>query len=114
MRKAMDKFQQRNIAELRADKGLHLQSVTNARDPGMRTIRIWRRVCRRLDLPWTEQFLAHEFRHVILAHDVQSREEYRAAGRRALGPRQRDRGGTPSRCCRRSCRRRQSLPLVCS
>ncbi|WP_422733379.1 UvrD-helicase domain-containing protein [Micromonospora sp. WMMD558] len=56
---------------------------------------VWRRVCRRLNLPWTEQFLAQEFRHVILAHNVQSREEYRAASRRgrgsALGPRQRDR-----------------------
>ncbi|MEU4551852.1 UvrD-helicase domain-containing protein [Micromonospora violae] len=56
---------------------------------------IWRRACRRLTLPWTEQFLAQEFRHVILAHDVQSREDYRAASRRgrgsALGPRQRAR-----------------------
>ncbi|MEU2614134.1 UvrD-helicase domain-containing protein [Micromonospora sp. NPDC007271] len=56
---------------------------------------VWRRVCRRLNLPWTEQFLAQEFRHVILAHNVQAREEYRAASRRgrgsALGPRQRDR-----------------------
>ncbi|RLK25393.1 UvrD-like helicase family protein [Micromonospora sp. M71_S20] len=56
---------------------------------------VWRRVCRRLNMPWTEQFLAQEFRHVILAHNVQSREEYRAASRRgrgsALGPRQRDR-----------------------
>ncbi|MGW4682369.1 UvrD-helicase domain-containing protein [Micromonospora taraxaci] len=56
---------------------------------------VWRRVCGRLKLPWTEQFLAQEFRHVILAHDVQSRQEYRATTRRgrglALGPRQRDR-----------------------
>lgn len=56
---------------------------------------VWRRVCRRLNLPWTEQFLAQELRHVILAHNVQSREAYRAASRRgrgsALGPRQRDR-----------------------
>ncbi|MFE9691904.1 UvrD-helicase domain-containing protein [Micromonospora sp. NPDC005806] len=56
---------------------------------------VWRRVCRRLNLPWTEQFLAQEFRHVMLAHNVQTREEYRAASRRgrgsALGPRQRDR-----------------------
>ncbi|MEE3922083.1 UvrD-helicase domain-containing protein [Micromonospora sp. BRA006-A] len=47
VRKAMDKFQQLSIAELRADKGLHLESVTNARDPRMRTIRIndfWRGV----------------------------------------------------------------------
>ncbi|RKN32450.1 DEAD/DEAH box helicase [Micromonospora musae] len=56
---------------------------------------IWRQVCRRLTLPWTEQFLAQEFRHVVLAHDVRTREEYREASRRgrgtALGPRQRDR-----------------------
>ena len=56
---------------------------------------VWRRVCRKLTLPWTEQFLAQEFRHVILAHDVRDREAYRAASRRgrgsALGPRQRDR-----------------------
>ncbi|MFY1615889.1 UvrD-helicase domain-containing protein [Micromonospora sp. WMMD736] len=56
---------------------------------------VWRRVCRRLNLTWTEQFLAQEFRHVILAHNVQSQEEYRAASRRgrgsALGPQQRDR-----------------------
>lgn len=56
---------------------------------------IWRRVCRRLTLPWSEQFLAQEYRHVILAHDVHSRDEYREISRRgrgsALGPRQRDR-----------------------
>ncbi|WP_201752797.1 UvrD-helicase domain-containing protein [Micromonospora rubida] len=56
---------------------------------------VWRRVCRRLDLPWTEQFLAQEYRHVILAQDVRGREAYREVSRRgrgsALGPRQRDR-----------------------
>ncbi|MFC5941901.1 UvrD-helicase domain-containing protein [Micromonospora harpali] len=55
---------------------------------------VWRRVCRRLDLPWPEQFLAQEFRHVVLAQDVRSRDDYRAASRRgrgtALGTRQRD------------------------
>ncbi|MFJ8689505.1 UvrD-helicase domain-containing protein [Micromonospora wenchangensis] len=55
---------------------------------------VWRRVCRRLALPWTEQFLAQEYRHVILAHDVRDRDDYRAASRRgrgsALGVRQRD------------------------
>ncbi|MFD4254517.1 UvrD-helicase domain-containing protein [Amycolatopsis thermoflava] len=47
VRKAMGKFQQLSIAELYADKGLHLESVDNARDPRMRTIRItdfWRGV----------------------------------------------------------------------
>lgn len=47
VRKAMAKFQQLGIAELHADKGLHLESVHNARDPRMRTIRVtdfWRGV----------------------------------------------------------------------
>ncbi|MEV1142741.1 UvrD-helicase domain-containing protein [Micromonospora sp. NPDC049799] len=56
---------------------------------------VWRRVCRRLTLPWPEQFLAQEYRHVVLAHDIRSREAYREVSRRgrgtALGPRQRDR-----------------------
>ncbi len=56
---------------------------------------IWRRVCRKLTLPFTEQFLAQEFRHVILAQDIRDREAYRGASRRgrgtALGTRQRDR-----------------------
>ncbi|MEU4772681.1 UvrD-helicase domain-containing protein [Micromonospora sp. NPDC023644] len=56
---------------------------------------VWRRVCRRLTLPWTEQFLAQEYRHVVLAQDVPNREAYRKVSRRgrgtALGPRQRDR-----------------------
>ncbi|MFE3591543.1 UvrD-helicase domain-containing protein [Streptomyces niveus] len=47
VRKAMAKFQQLTSAELHADKGLHLESVENARDPRMRTIRVndfWRGV----------------------------------------------------------------------
>ncbi|WP_031088648.1 UvrD-helicase domain-containing protein [Streptomyces sp. NRRL WC-3549] len=47
VRKAMGKFQALSAAELNADKGLHLESVNNARDPRMRTIRItdfWRGV----------------------------------------------------------------------
>ncbi|WP_277681611.1 UvrD-helicase domain-containing protein [Saccharomonospora azurea] len=47
VRKAMAKFQQLSIAQLHADKGLHLESVENARDPRMRTIRVtqfWRGV----------------------------------------------------------------------
>ncbi|MFJ8715772.1 UvrD-helicase domain-containing protein [Streptomyces violaceus] len=47
VRKAMAKFQALRIAELNADKGLHLESVENARDERMRTIRItgfWRGV----------------------------------------------------------------------
>lgn len=47
VRKAMAKFQAMTVAELNADKGLHLESVQNARDPRMRTIRVtdfWRGV----------------------------------------------------------------------
>lgn len=47
VRKAMAKFQALTAAELNADKGLHLESVENARDPRIRTIRItdfWRGV----------------------------------------------------------------------
>ncbi len=47
VRKAMAKFQQLTVAELYADKGLHLESVNNSRDARMRTIRItdfWRGV----------------------------------------------------------------------
>jgi hypothetical protein len=47
VRKAMEKFQALSVAELNADKGLHLESVENARDPRMRTIRVtdfWRGV----------------------------------------------------------------------
>jgi hypothetical protein len=47
VRKAMKKFQQLTIAELQADKGLHLESVERAADRRMRTIRItdfWRGV----------------------------------------------------------------------
>ncbi|GAA1899350.1 ATP-dependent helicase [Streptomyces sodiiphilus] len=47
VRKAMAKFQAMSVAELNADKGLHLESVENARDRRMRTIRItdfWRGV----------------------------------------------------------------------
>ncbi|WP_328718925.1 AAA family ATPase [Streptomyces sp. NBC_00247] len=47
VRKAMEKFQRLTVAELHADKGLHLESVEKARDPRMRTIRVndfWRGV----------------------------------------------------------------------
>lgn len=45
VRKAMTKFQALSIAELYADKGLHLESVEKSADPRMRTIRVtdnWR------------------------------------------------------------------------
>ncbi|MEV0592993.1 UvrD-helicase domain-containing protein [Nonomuraea cavernae] len=55
---------------------------------------MWRRVIKRLDLPWTEQFLHQEYRHVVLAQRITSRTEYLQAPRRgrgtAIGPRQRE------------------------
>ncbi|MFV2084405.1 UvrD-helicase domain-containing protein [Micromonospora sp. LOL_021] len=55
---------------------------------------IWRRVVDRLELPWTEQFLAQEFRHVILGQQVDDLAGYLRVTRRGrgsmLGPRQRE------------------------
>ncbi|MEO3751828.1 UvrD-helicase domain-containing protein [Streptomyces sp. B6B3] len=48
---------------------------------------VWRRVIRRLDLPWTEQFLAQEYRHVVLAQDIRSAEAYLRVVRRGRGSR---------------------------
>ncbi|MCP3818400.1 AAA family ATPase [Streptomyces sp. A3M-1-3] len=52
--------------------------------------RIWQKVGKQLGLPWTEQFLAQEYRHVVLAQDIRSAEDYLRATRRgrgtALGP----------------------------
>ncbi|SDG02489.1 UvrD/REP helicase N-terminal domain-containing protein [Sinosporangium album] len=57
-------------------------------------LQIWTGVRRHLDLPWNEQFLAQEFRHVVLAQNIADREEYGRAHRRGrgsgLGARQRD------------------------
>lgn len=46
---------------------------------------IWRRIRHALQLPWTEQFLAQEFRHVVLAQKVASKEEYLRVERRGRG-----------------------------
>ncbi|MFC8422752.1 UvrD-helicase domain-containing protein [Streptomyces sp. NPDC057236] len=45
----------------------------------------WQRLLRRLDLPWNEAFLSQEYRHVILAQDLRSEEEYLACERRGRG-----------------------------
>ncbi|MFF7276203.1 UvrD-helicase domain-containing protein [Streptomyces griseorubiginosus] len=46
---------------------------------------MWQRVVKKLGLPWTEQFLAQEYRHVILAQDLRTLDDYRAASRRGRG-----------------------------
>ncbi|KQX43901.1 DNA helicase UvrD [Streptomyces sp. Root63] len=46
---------------------------------------VWQRVVKKLGLPWTEQFLAQEYRHVILAQNLRSWDAYRVASRRGRG-----------------------------
>ncbi|MET7286437.1 UvrD-helicase domain-containing protein [Streptomyces sp. NPDC005573] len=46
---------------------------------------LWQRVVKKLGLPWTEQFLAQEYRHVILAQDLRTLDAYRAASRLGRG-----------------------------
>ncbi|MEU6885367.1 UvrD-helicase domain-containing protein [Streptomyces viridosporus] len=46
---------------------------------------LWQRVAKKLGLPWTEQFLAQEYRHVVLAQDLRTLDDYRAASRRGRG-----------------------------
>ncbi|MFI0815364.1 UvrD-helicase domain-containing protein [Streptomyces sp. NPDC021098] len=46
---------------------------------------LWQRIVKKLGLPWTEQFLAQEYRHVILAQDIRDLDAYRAASRRGRG-----------------------------
>ncbi|MFE4665242.1 UvrD-helicase domain-containing protein [Streptomyces sp. NPDC056716] len=46
---------------------------------------LWQRVVKRLGLPWSEQFLAQEYRHVILAQNLRTADAYRNALRRGRG-----------------------------
>ncbi|MFE7558649.1 UvrD-helicase domain-containing protein [Kitasatospora sp. NPDC057500] len=66
VRKAVVKFQQLSAAELHQDKGLHLESVENARDPRLRTIRItgfWRGVVLAPDDGGTTFLLVNVLQH---------------------------------------------------
>ncbi|MFK0249513.1 UvrD-helicase domain-containing protein [Amycolatopsis azurea] len=73
----VDAYANRVVRDL---AGRSLSPITDADER-----QIWRRLRRLLDLPWTEQFLAQEFRHVVLAQRVTSREEYLQADRRGRG-----------------------------
>lgn len=57
--------------------------IINERDEKVR----WGRVLRRLELPFTESFLMNEWRHVVLAQDLRTREAYLAAVRAGRGVR---------------------------
>ena len=45
----------------------------------------WRAVAEKLGTPWTGDLLMQEYRHVVLAQDVRTLEQYRAAERRGRG-----------------------------
>lgn len=55
---------------------------------------LWTSVIADLDMPFTEAFLAEEWRQIVLAHDITTAEQYRKATRsgrgKPLGARQRD------------------------
>lgn len=46
---------------------------------------LWQRVIKQLGLPWSEQFLAQEYRNVVLAQDLRTPNAYRVAVRRGRG-----------------------------
>lgn len=47
--------------------------------------RRWQRLANRLGLPWSDAFLAQEYRHVLLAQDLRTCEEYEKCLRRGRG-----------------------------
>ncbi|NYI04159.1 UvrD-helicase domain-containing protein [Allostreptomyces psammosilenae] len=47
----------------------------------------WQRIAAKLELPWSEQFLALEYRHVVLGQGVTTSEEYLRASRAGRGSR---------------------------
>jgi superfamily I DNA/RNA helicase len=47
--------------------------------------KVWRRIRKDLHLPWSEQFLAQEYRNIILAQQIRSLEAYQNADRPGRG-----------------------------
>lgn len=54
---------------------------------GAQELALWEEVGAQLDLPWSGQFLAQEYKHVILAQGLRSLDAYRAASRSGRGSR---------------------------
>jgi superfamily I DNA/RNA helicase len=73
----IDAFANRVVRET---TGRPLSPITSADE-----LQLWRRVCRRHKLPWPEQFLMQEYRHVILAQQATSEDEYLRVERRGRG-----------------------------
>jgi superfamily I DNA/RNA helicase len=73
----IDAFANRVVRET---TGRPLSPITDADE-----LQVWRRVCRRHNLPWSEQFLMQEYRHVILAQQVTGKEDYLRVERRGRG-----------------------------
>lgn len=64
-----------------AGDGTRVPSPVNDREERQ----LWQRVLKKLQLPWSEQFLAQEYRHVVLAQDIRDLDTYRTALRRGRG-----------------------------
>ncbi|MGW2440967.1 3'-5' exonuclease [Streptomyces goshikiensis] len=54
---------------------------------GAQELALWEEVGAQLDLPWSGQFLAQEYKHVILAQGLRSLDAYREASRSGRGSR---------------------------
>ncbi|HEY8981447.1 MAG TPA: UvrD-helicase domain-containing protein [Streptomyces sp.] len=54
---------------------------------GAQELALWEEISARLDLPWSGQFLAQEYKHVILAQGLHTLDAYRAASRSGRGSR---------------------------
>ncbi|WP_345025849.1 UvrD-helicase domain-containing protein, partial [Streptomyces sedi] len=75
----VDATAHRVVRQLHGNPG----DVLNDKDERWR----WQRLARRLELPWNDAFLAQEYRHVLLAQDLRSREEYEKCRRHGRGSR---------------------------
>ncbi|MFE4307985.1 UvrD-helicase domain-containing protein [Streptomyces sp. NPDC056517] len=83
----IDALARRTVQELHGNPG----TVLGDKDERRR----WQRLARSLQLPWSDAFLAQEYRHVLLAQDLRTPEAYAVCRRRgrgsALGQAQRER-----------------------
>ncbi|MFE1961395.1 UvrD-helicase domain-containing protein [Streptomyces sp. NPDC059479] len=73
----VDALAQRTVRQLRGNPGTALGD----KDERQR----WQRLARKLELPWSDAFLAQEYRHVVLAQDLRTPEAYGDCQRRGRG-----------------------------
>ncbi|MEU3860380.1 UvrD-helicase domain-containing protein [Streptomyces sp. NPDC028722] len=73
----VDALAQRTVRDLHGSPGTALGD----KDERAR----WQKLARALELPWSEAFLAQEYRHVVLAQDLRTPKEYEDCLRRGRG-----------------------------